>query len=201
MPQWLLVHRPQSVYQDSVWSACNDTTPYHVFDTYMCGNITPIAPPSRTCCTSPLPHSYGTRMKGVRPLSSPANDIAVASESERVECSRSMKRASKPAFFAIWTTIGFVTSLIPRALCHVSPSRNGSISNHALCHCLLFRCFAKKHTLHNRPALALVWRTLSKFAIWIVENSKIHEIIVRAVVVRKLRSPPIWTIGSTSLYI
>ncbi len=33
----------------------------------ICGNTTPMAPPSRTLCTNPFPHWYGTRTKGVIP--------------------------------------------------------------------------------------------------------------------------------------
>ena len=74
-----------------------------------------MAPESSTCCTKPIPQPYGIRTKGVRPLRSPAHAIALVSAREKVECSRSMKRASKPAFLASWTIKGFVVSLIPNA--------------------------------------------------------------------------------------
>lgn len=70
-------------------------------DECMCGNITPIAPPSRTLCTKPLPHWYGTRTKGVIPSSSPAHDNWLASSMDSVECSKSMKSESNPTFLAI----------------------------------------------------------------------------------------------------
>lgn len=49
------------------------------------------------------------------PRESPAQQSLLASSTERLECSRSIKRLSKPAFLANWTTCGFVTSLTPKA--------------------------------------------------------------------------------------
>lgn len=79
------------------------------------GNMTPRAPPSKTRCTNPSPHWYGTRTNGVIPIWSPAEQSALAWSRDRVECSNSMKRESKPAFFASLTIWGLVTNRIPNA--------------------------------------------------------------------------------------
>lgn len=56
--------------------------------------MTPMAPPSSTRCTNPLPHWLGTLTKGVMSAKMAAVHKVVASLIDRVECSRSMKTVS-----------------------------------------------------------------------------------------------------------